>query len=243
MKRLFKFLTFVSIFFTSTMLLSAQVFNSKLTPEEEKTLESGKVLIKNINYQRNMCLNEEFSETSEFLIKEIKKLSPKYLAEVIQIRPYKGNENLPEKLEEILNNVPDYAGIPYYSEKRQKFYNLYDSAEIKDSVENGNKKTIKADLEMLPFGTVNELIEINKYDNAIIYVATNQNKLNYLGKFDCVWPEKMKICIYLVRDGENWVLYGIGGVNAPRIPFFTERIETSFINRIKTFCDFIFKNI
>jgi len=243
MKRIFKFLTFVSIFFTSTMLLSAQVFNSKLTPEEEKTLESGKVLIKNINYQRNMCLNAEFSETSEFLIKEIKKLSPKYLAEVIQIRPYKGNENLAEKLEEILNNVPDYAGIPYYSEKRQKFFNLYDSAEIKDSVENGNKKTIKADLKMLPFGTVNELIEINKYDNAIIYVATNQNKLNYLGKFDCVWPEKMKICIYLVRDGENWVLYGIGGVNAPRIPFFTERIETSFINRIKTFCDFIFNNI
>ena len=51
----------------------------------------------------------------------------------------------------------------------------------------------------------------------------------------------MKICILLIRDGDNWILYGIGGVNAPRVPFFTERIQTSFINRINTFCSFIFK--
>ena len=28
----------------------------------------------------------------------------------------------------------------------------------------------------------------------------------------------MLINILLMRDGDNWILYGIGGVNAPRVP-------------------------
>ncbi|MCR4952660.1 MAG: hypothetical protein K6A43_01180 [Treponema sp.] len=232
-----------TVFLLTANLLTAQVFNNNLTDEEKQSLQSGTVLIKNINFQKNMCLNPSFSGTAESLVNEIKKLSPKYLAEVIQIRPYEDNEDLPQKLETILNNVPDYAGIPYYSERHDTYWPLYDSATIVETTENGNLKTIRADLEMEPFGTVDELIEIQKIEDSILYVATNQNKLNYLGKFDCVWPQKMKICIFLIRDGENWILYGIGGVNAPRIPFFTERIETSFINRIKTFCNFIFSKI
>lgn len=243
MNRATKLFTLSIFFLTAATLLSAQIFNSNLTEEESKSLQTGTVLIKNINYQKNMCLKSGNSQTSDSLIKEIKNLSPKYLAEVIQVRPYKGNEDLPQKLEAILNNVPDYAGIPYYSARHDTYWPLYDSATIVETTENGNTKTIRADLQMEPFGTVDELIEIKKIDDSILYVATNQNKLNYLGKFDCVWPQKMKICIYLIRDGENWILYGIGGVNAPRIPFFTERIETSFINRIKTFCNFIFSKI
>ena len=94
---------------------------------------------------------------------------------------------------------------------------------------------------MEPFGIIKEDIEIKKDNDSILYSAINKNLLSYYDKFNCVWPEKLMICIYLHRDGDNWILYGVGGVNAPRIPFFTQRIETSFINRIKTFCDYIFK--
>ena len=94
---------------------------------------------------------------------------------------------------------------------------------------------------MEPFDLVNEDIALYRTKDSILYTAVNTNKLRYLDKFDCVWPRKMKICILLIRDGDNWILYGIGGVNAPRVPFFTERIQTSFINRINTFCSFIFK--
>ena len=88
---------------------------------------------------------------------------------------------------------------------------------------------------------VKEDIELYRTADSILYTAVNTNKLRYLDKFDCIWPKKMKICILLLRDGDKWILYGIGGVNAPRVPFFTERIQTSFINRINTFCSFIFK--
>ena len=243
-----KFITliFATIFaFLACQSLFADVFNQKLTPEEKQKLNKGEVLIKNIQYQKNMCLNKDFNADTQALTEEIKQLSPKYLAEIIQIKPYKGNENLPEVLTELLYNVSDYVGIPYYSVRSEKWYNLYDFAEIqKEKVisQTASKTTKELEVlfEMEPFGNVYETINHEQTKTSVYYSSVNTNKLRYKDEFDCVWPKKLKICIILFRDGDNWVLYGIGGVNAPRIPFFTERIETSFINRIKTFCSFIF---
>lgn len=221
----------------------ASPFNEKLTPKEQEFLSTGEILIRNINYKKNICLKSELFPFADELLSIINNLNPKYLAEIIQYKPYKGNEDLPQKLEQLLNNIPEYAGIPYYSERAQAWYNLYDSAEITETFEENNIKTIKATLKMQPFDTVYETITLKTDKETVLYTAQNENKLRYLDKFDCIWPQKMKTCILLFKDGDNWVLYGIGGVNAPRIPFFTERIQTSFINRINTFCTFIFGKI
>ena len=235
---------FIAIFAILFIIpLNAQYFNSNLTEDEKKIISSGEIYIKNINFHKYMCLNKGINANGDYLIEEIKELSPKYLAEVIQIKKYEGNEDLPQRLEALLNNVSDYAGIPYYSERAEAWYDLYTSAEIVNSKTEGNKTTIDAVFVMEPFDVVNEKIIMMNDNDSILYIATNQNKLRYLDKFDCIWPKKMKICILLFRDGDNWVLYGIGGVNAPRIPLFTERIQTSFINRINTFCSFIFKKL
>ena len=53
----------------------------------------------------------------------------------------------------------------------------------------------------------------------------------------------MVSCITVFRDGDNWILYGIGGVDALKLWFIEDRVETSFINRIKTFCNFIFTKL
>ena len=236
-----KFFFLISIFFFFFFYVCCLHFNEKLTDEEKTIIDSGQVFIKNIKFHKNMSLNRGNTILGDKLIDEIHDLNPKYLAEVIQIKPYIGNEDLPQRLEEILNNVPDYAGIPYFSERAQQWYNLYDSAVITSTEKSDDFSTINADLQMEPFGIVKEHIEISKTSDSILYSAINTNKLRYFDKFDCVGPNKMKICILLFRDGDNWILYGIGGVNAPRIPFFIERIQTSFINRINTFCSFIFK--
>ena len=236
-----KALIFTFVFSLVTFQLSSQVFNDKLSNQELQSLNKGELIVKNINFQKNMCLEKDKLPLGIELDEEITKLNPKYLAEVIQFKPYKGNEDLPQKLEETLNNVAAYAGIPYYSEHSAKWYDLYKSAKIVSSTSEGNKKTIIADLIMEPFDYVNERIDLTSNTESVLYIATNTNKLRYLDKFDCVWPEKMKICILLFRDGDKWVLYGLGGANVPRIPFFTERIQTSLINRINTFCTYIFK--
>lgn len=238
MKKIIYVLSMMLIFISS---LVASPFNDKLKANEKAALDNGQILIKNIKYDKNMCLKSGISNLGDKLISEIDSLNPKYLAEVIQYKPYKGNEDLPKRLETLLNNVSDYAGIPYYSERHKTYYPLYDSAVITNTKQFSDHKEIYADLDMSPFGLVKEQINIFKSNNSILYISKNLNKLRYHDQFDCVSPEKMKICIFLFKDGDKWVLYGIGGVNAPRIPFFTERIETSFINRIKTFCNFIFK--
>lgn len=230
------------ILFICTVLF-ANPFNENLSDTDLEAINSGNVLIKNIGYQKHMCLKNAYSEMSDLLIREIKDLDPKYLAEVIQIKSVNENENLPERLLSLLNNVSDYAGIPYYSERAEQYYDLYTSAEIVEKKEYNNRTDIKACLNMEPFGIVLEDMCIYKNDNAILYTAVNTNKLRYLDKFDCVWPNKMKLCILLLKENDKWILYGIGGVNAPRIPFFTERIQTSFINRINTFCSFIFEKL
>ncbi|SEQ81909.1 hypothetical protein SAMN04487977_11177 [Treponema bryantii] len=236
-----KLLCSALLLITLVAAVFADPFNSKLTDEERAKIATGEILIKNINYEKFVCLKKGEVTLGDKLLTEIHDLNPKYLAEVIQIKPYKGNEDLPQRLEAILNNVPEYAGIPYYSVRHDAWWNLYDSAEIKETIERADGKTIRADLLMEPFDIVQEDIELTRGADSILYSAVNTNKLRYLDKFDCIWPRKMKICILLFRDGDNWVLYGIGGVNAPRVPFFTERIQTSFINRINTFCSFIFK--
>ena len=234
--------SFIAAFLLFTLSSAfAAVFNKNLTQEEYNQLKKGDLLVKNINFTKNMSLEGNNTPLGPELLAELDQLKPKYLAEVIQYKPYKGNEDMPARLEETLNNISDYVGIPYYSEHSEKWYNLYDSAEIVSTTITGNKKTIMADLIMAPFDYVNERIEISTETEAVLYIATNTNKLRYLDKFDCIWPEKMKICILLFRDGDNWVLYGLGGANVPRIPFFTERIQVSLINRINTFCTYIFK--
>ena len=246
MKRSFKIFLATAFFLLGVFNLpAAPYFNKNLTVEEQKKLDNGEVLIKNIVYQKYMSLEKGYSEDCDKLIDEIKVLNPKYLAEIIQVKPYKGNENLPQVLTELLYNVSEYKGIPYWSERNQKYYNLYDSATITSEkiLTSGILKTekeLQATFEMKPFGTVYETIILNQTNDSVYYSTINNNKLRYNDQFDCVWPNKLKICIILFRDGDNWILYGIGGVNAPRIPFFTDRIETSFINRIKTFCSFIF---
>ncbi len=236
----------ISIFlFITQTAFGGELFNKNLTDDERQTLKSGQVLIKNIGNQKKMSLESGYNTDCDKLIEEIKDLSPKYLAEIIQIKPYKGNENLPQVLEEMLYNVSDYVGIPYWSERNQKYYDLYDFAQITDEKIlsqglNSVSKELSVTFGMQPFGTVYETILLSRTPSSVYYSSVNLNKLRYNDQFDCLWPKKLKICIILIRDGKNWILYGIGGVNAPRIPFFTERIETSFINRIKTFCNFIF---
>ncbi|MCQ2597725.1 MAG: hypothetical protein MJ181_07730 [Treponema sp.] len=240
--RLFKKI-FASVFlFTLVFSAYSATFNDNLSESERETIEKGEILIKKINYSKYICLENGTCEFGDRLIKLYKKLSPKYLAEVIQIKPYEGNEDLPERMQELLANISDYAGIPYWSERHERFWDLYSSAELVSEEDTENGKEIQARIDMEPFGVFNQKITIEKEDEVLLYDSENLNKLNYEG-IDVVFKGKMKMSILLFRDGDNWVLYGIGGVNAPRIPFLTQRIDTSFINRIKTFCNYIFEKL
>lgn len=217
------------------------LFNENLTDEEQIKLLNGEILIRNIGKAKNMCLTP-VSEGTQNVIDIIDDLNPKYLAEVIQLRPQKGNENLLDELKQILLEIEDYVGIPYYSERNEQYYDLYSDATIISEEINENDGKVQANLWMNPFGNISVDIEFTQTEDDLLYTMTNTNKIKYKG-ITAVSLGNMQSIVYVFPYKDNLVLYGIGGVDAFRFPFLTERIETSFINRIKTFCQFIFEQL
>ena len=232
------------IILTTLLLLStlafSDPFNSKLTSDDNALLEKGEILIRNIDSPKNMCLNSDFTDKGNLLLNAVKETKPKYLAEVIQYKKYDGNENFEDVLETMLFEVEKFTDIPYTTASGGQ-YNLYESAEILEKEAKGSNTKLKVRIYMEPFADVYQDMQISKADDQLLYIAKNTNKLRYRDEFDCLGPGKMLTSIYLFKDGDKWVFYAVGGVNAPHIPFFTERIRKSFMNRINTFCNYIFK--
>ncbi len=217
------------------------IFNDKLTEEESQKLVNGEIIIRNIGKAKNICLEPTLPGT-ENVIEIIKELNPKYLAEVIQIRPIKGNEHLIDELKPVLLDIESYVGIPYYSEQNKDYYDLYSEATVISENIQENTGNLQADLVMNPFGDISVDISFNKNENELLYSMKNTKKVQYKG-FNIVNTGNMQSVVYVFQHEDNFILYGVGGVDAMKIFFLTERIETSFINRIKTFCQFIFEKI
>ncbi len=218
------------------------VFNSNLTEAQKTNLESGKTVIRNLKSTKYFSLNSS-NAGAQKAMKAAKDLKPSYLAEVIQVYPYAGHENLVEKFKTLVMDIPSYAGIPYYSERHKKWFDLYSSAKITSFTTSGNQQHATADLEMSPFGMINTKIDTETAADYFYYESTNLNVLRYEDKIKCVDKKCMKSIVTIFRDGDYWVLYGIGAVDAPSVFFLRDRVETSFMNRIKTFCSFFFKKL
>ena len=226
-------------------------FNSRLNSEEKEKLASGEILIRNIGKAKNMTLNP-VTEYARTLIDTVNDLRPAYLAEVIQIRKLSGGsekpgnnstgENLIERIRPLLLDIESYVGIPYWSERNQRFYDLYSSAEILESKKTDTGITMNADLFMNPFGNINVNIELLSDENELLYTMQNNSIVKY-ENMTIIKKYNMKSLVYVFEYGDFVILYGIGGVHAPSVFFLRDRIETSFINRIKTFCKFIFEKI
>lgn len=232
----------IFVFFIASSVFSLP-FNENLSETDLQKLNAGECVIRSIDYAKNMSLKKGINDTADELIESIDDLNPKYLGEVILVKPYKGNEDLPEKIEALLKNIDSYTDIPYWSEHAQKWFMMYDEAETVSYSKVGNKTVLMTNFIQEPLGFVEEQIEIVNNGNSFFYNAVNKNRLGFKEIKNLLGSEKMQISITVFFDGSNWIIYGAGGLNAPHIPFLTDRIRVSLINRICTFCDYIFKKL
>lgn len=223
-------------------LATALPFNSKLTETDAATVQNGEVLIKSIDKAKNMAIESQNPGVQK-LVDLVKDHAPNYLAEIIQVKPVSGNEDLAERLSAVLEDVEGYAGIPYWSVHHERYFDLYETAVIdSQKMLDEHTKLIDASIDIGPFGVTKTPITIEKTDDYLLYVMTNDQSLRHKG-ITCVKKNNMVSIILLFKDGDNWILYGIGGVKAPKIAMFEERIETSFINKTKTFCSFVYSKL
>ncbi len=232
-------------FFTAafSMFAEALPFDSTLSEQDRSDLNAGKIVVRTIDKYKNMSV-QSANAGVEKLRAEIKDLNPNYLAEVIQIKPYKGNEDLMQKFRTALEDIPDYAGIQYWSVQHERFYDLYSTATVVGKVQHDeNTVQYNADLEMEPFGIIHTPIIIEETADYLLSYSTNNNTLKFDGKYNCVGKRNMKSAAVLFRDGDNWILYGVGGAKAFKIPMLEKRVATSLVNRIKTFYNFIYEKL
>lgn len=214
--------------------------------EEKQDLYNGKVVIRNIGKAKYISLNP-INSMAEQIISSMKDLAPSYLAEIIQIRPMDGNLDLLEQLREILERVDDYTGIPYYSVQNGTWNNLYDSAEIHSFISDSQTTQMNVTFTMNPFGNVNTDIVLNMNSAALTlhYTMTNTGKVRWNNRLTCVQPQNMKtiITVFPSPDNQKLILYALGGVKAPSFFFIRNRVDTAFINRIKSFCSYVFEKL
>ena len=220
--------------------LMKALFNDNLSKDEQTKLSKGEIVVRNIGNYKKICIND-INDNTEIILNDFKKLNPAYLAETIQIRPVT-NQTSDEikKVYGILMDVSNYVGIPYYSVRHDKWYDLYSSADVKDHYFSGGTEYVNADLFMEPFGIINTDISANCTSTSLFYKSINTSKIKVYG-FTCVDSKKLISYIYIFNYGSWQIIYGIGGADAPTIFFMQDRIETSFINRITSFCTFMCK--
>lgn len=217
------------------------LFNQKLSVSDKQKLENGEILFESIGKIKNIKIIE--TEETSRAIGVMKKLKPNHLSEIIQIRPYKGNENIVQEISQILGNVENYIGIPYFSERVQKWYDLYSEAEILDVHDDGNERIIEAKFYMKPFGYYTSETKIENRGDYYFFTMKNTQKLRYYDKFDAVGKEDMQAAIAVFRSGESWIIYALGGAKIIDIPFLVKRAEMSFTNRINAFARAIFQKL
>ena len=224
------------------------IFNGKLTPEEQKQLEEGEILIRNIGKAKNMCLMP-VNEFASDCIEGIKKLKPNYLAEVIQVKKIEEGEAPFARLEEILSDVKSFEGIPYYSVNNDTYYDLFSQVTvISDETtvkENGNRERfISTEIVMNPFFPFKIDWKLTTTPEGIFFHGINRDKIIYeYYNIKCVSPENMEWYITAFEKDGYLVLYGAGGVDGTALFFIKDRIENSFIGRVTSFCKEIFAKL
>lgn len=228
-------------FYGNSNSYDTSIFSDKISHEEKTVLQSGNVLIRNPHTLSNILLLPSNTK-SEQVLTELKQIKPVFIAEIIQIIPISAKPDLINDINQALTDIPSYKGIPYYSEHNKIWVDLYSKADIVSDNHDYNHHLISAQFFMEPFGDITTDISIVKSETSLYYSNINTTPVMY-NNITCVKPGKMKYIIYVFKNNENWILYGIGGVNTPKIPFIKDRIELSFMNRIKTFCNFIFQKL
>lgn len=225
--------------FSAAAVQAQSVFNANLSAEEQQKLAAGEVVIRNTGSVSKLCVNG-VNPVVQKALDTTKSVKPAYLAEIILVRPYK--DGIIEQFEQLVTDIPSYVGIPYYSEHNGIWVDLYSSANTKSFTQTAGGTDAQTDLYMEPFGIITTDIHTECQSDTYYYESRNASKVKYNG-ITCVNKNNMRSIIVIFRDGDNLVFYGIGAVNAPTFSFIRDRVELSFMNRIKTFCNFFFEKL
>ena len=173
------------------------------------------------------------------LVAEIRALRPNYLVETMASIPAEGRD-LGAALRAALADPESWIGIPYWSERNEKTYDLFDKCVVRSrSNPRPGSETIEALQHMKPFDDYVSRYGLETAPGSVGFSGANLSPLVYKG-VRAVEPGKLQWRIAAWSEGGYWHFYGVGAVKAfDMLGAARARLEPSFIGRTRAFFDFM----
>jgi len=205
-----------------------------LEPVEVLSLFEGKALIRNHGSKATLRLSA-FDAESSLIRKEVSQLNPNYLVELIALIPQVDVADQLSKLAALLSNIEGYVGIPYWSVREQKTYDLFDRVKVLSTKTIPGGAYIEAEQHMKPFEDYKASYQYTIESESLAFHSTNLSHLSYKG-VRAVSPGGMKWYLYVFKSGDHLVYYGLGAVRAfDMLGLIRDRLEVSFLGRVGAF--------
>ena len=251
----------VNLIFAAGMIVGTSCFAQEtemfqyLTDAESARLKLGETIVRTVtSYKKlSLAMEDEFFEEIKNSISQIK---PNYITEVISIIPVNDDKNaiiIMEKLTKEISDPAGYIGIPYWSKRQQKTYELFDKMEIISRKAKDAGEEIEVLQHMEPFDNFRVRYKYNSYmfygsdktgEAGIRFTFTGVNLDPVIYSYRNIKAIKsgnMVWFLYVFRKGQNLIFYGVGAVNAfDLFGIIRDRLETSFMGRVESF--FVYMN-
>ncbi len=209
-----------------------------LSTQEIELLKNGGALIRQVDTASKLSL-VPFDAEALAILKEIAQLNPNYLVEVIALVPYVPSAKQIEQLAGALFDFEGYIGIPYYSVRMKKTYDLFDKMNILLRKDVPSGEYIEAEQHMKPFEDYKASYEYRMSADSLVFHSVNLSHLTYKG-IRSVAPGDMKWHLYVFNSKGLLVYYGVGAVKAfDMFGLIRNRLEVSFIGRVGAFFDYM----
>lgn len=221
--------------------LFSDLFNNSLSENNINKLKKGEEVMIRLESAKSLSL-KPITKVAQKTINSVQMLNPSYLMEIIKIIPKENHSDLISTLNGSFLEIEKYNEIPYYSESKKQWEDLFTGAHVVKKTTVDNIQNLTINLKMDPFGKFDADLIVVKYENALEFTLQNNKDLRIIG-IPIVKPQNMLCTVYAFEYENNWILYGTGGVLAPKVPVLGEKAEVSFINRISTFCRYIFNTL
>lgn len=227
-------------FFALSCLNALPKCTQKMAYSDKAALLRGETLVRSIKNASSCAVT---SPATAALQQSIREIQPSYLAEVIKVVPYEGNEELISHVQALVVDIPSYMRIPYHS--RWGDSPLFSIARIQEKNAHGATVIYKALLKMEPFSAFTATVTTRKLQDSFYYACTNEEPLLYrfLFDFSAIKKHKMLSGLSIFVEDDFIVLYALGGAKTPFFPFAQKRIESAFMNRITDFCTYFLEQL
>jgi len=211
--------------------------DADLSAEEVAQLEAGEPVFIFMDDMDESSLSPTSREGREIL-EEYEDIDPNFLIESFFILPVEEGtgDRVLEEVRTFLLDITRFIGVPYWSERHEKYFDLFSRIEIKKrrTFDDGSSGLF-AEQKMKPFKPHEALYRYWMQGSDFIYTSTNTEPIHY--KFvKAVKEGNMFTSLFVHAEPEALVFYGVGGVRAfTFFGVFGDRLQDSFQGRTEAF--------